>query len=60
MNNDSIIRKFFLWIAIVFVLELTWVGAEFLFEGVVHSSQVDAIYCCLLARYMVREAYRHE
>lgn len=32
------------------LLALMWVGAEYVFEGVVHSSYVDAFFCALLTR----------
>ena len=35
-------------------LALTWVGAEYVFEGAVHSSEVDAFVCALLARVLQR------
>ena len=32
------------------LLALMWVGAEYVFEGSVHTSGVDAFFCALLAR----------
>lgn len=31
-------------------LSLMWVGAEYVFEGAVHSSYVDAVVCAFLAK----------
>lgn len=36
-------------------LALMWVGAEYVFEGQVHSSGVDTFMCALLARVLQRE-----
>ena len=36
-------------------LALLWVGAEYVFEGQVHSSGVDTFVCALLARVLQRE-----
>ena len=34
-------------------LALMWIGAEWVFEGAVHTSAVDAVFCALLARSFV-------
>jgi len=34
------------------LLALIWVGAEYVFEGAVHSSHVDTVVCLLLAKLL--------
>lgn len=41
-----------LYLAILFVITLCWVGAEYLFEGYVHSSHVDGGVAGVLAYYI--------
>lgn len=36
-----------------FLLALMWIGAEYVFEGGVHSSPVDAVVCAVVARLLV-------
>lgn len=35
-----------------FLLGLMWVGAEWVFEGAVHTSAVDTAVCAVLARHI--------
>lgn len=46
--------NFLSWLIMYFVIALIWVGAEYTFEGAVHSSYVDAVVCGLLALYVSR------
>jgi hypothetical protein len=36
-----------------FLLGLMWVGAEWVFEGAVHTSAVDTVVCALTARLIM-------
>lgn len=42
---------------ILTILTLCWVGAEYVFEGAVHSSKVDSWIACLLSYYMTKELF---
>lgn len=46
------------WLVLYLILALVWIGAEYVFEGAVHSSHVDGAVNGLLAYYMLREV-RH-
>lgn len=37
-----------------FMMALMWVGAEYIFEGAVHKSVVDAFFCAMLSVCMLR------
>lgn len=44
---------------VVYILSgLCWIGAEYLFEGAVHSSKVDGYVLCLLAFCIVKDLNR--
>jgi hypothetical protein len=43
------------WCYFYFMLGLLWVGAEYVFEGAVHSSHVDSVVNAVLTTLMVRE-----
>lgn len=47
-------RAFLTFAFCYLMLALMWVGAEYVFEGMVHSSHVDGVVCALLARYVQR------
>ena len=47
-------KQFFEFLVYYTLLALMWVGAEYIFEGVVHSSAVDAVFCAVLARLIQR------
>ena len=34
------------------MLALMWIGAEWAFEGAVHTSAVDTVVCAMLARFV--------
>ena len=42
------------WICLYIMLALMWIGAEYAFEGAVHSSHVDSVVNALLAYYILR------
>lgn len=46
------------WLFIYVMIALMWIGAEYVFEGVVHSSHVDSVVNGLLASYMLRDWYK--
>lgn len=47
------------WICLYIALALMWMGAEYAFEGAVHSSHVDSVVNALLAYYIVRSTERN-
>lgn len=55
MKAVEIGAKVLVWVALLCFITLCWIGAEWLFEGAVHSSKVDGYFACLLAIYMVRD-----
>lgn len=55
MKALEIWAKFLAWAALLYLVTLCWIGAEWLFEGVVHSSKVDGFVAGTLAFYMVRD-----
>lgn len=42
------------WLFLYIALALMWIGAEYAFEGAVHSSHVDSAVNGLLAYYILR------
>lgn len=42
------------WLCLYITLALMWIGAEYAFEGAVHSSHVDSVVNALLAYYILR------
>lgn len=48
------------YVVVYLYLGLSWVGAEYLFEGAVHSSTVDGYVLALLTFCIVREINRLE
>ena len=54
MKALEIGAKILVWVGLWFIITLCWVGAEWLFEGVVHSSKIDCYFAGLLAFYMMR------
>ena len=42
------------WLCLYIMLALMWIGAEYAFEGAVHSSHVDSVVNALLAYYILR------
>ena len=49
-----------MYVAVYFIIGLCWIGAEYLFEGAVHSSMVDGWFCFYLTCYVVRDLKRLE
>lgn len=39
------------------IITCAWVGAEYLFDGVVHTSKVDDIFAIAVAYYLTRDVY---
>ena len=44
-----------LFISVLMVVSLTWVGAEYIFEGKVLPSKVDGFFAIALACYVTRD-----
>ena len=42
-------------VAIFFGSGLMWVGAEHVFEGVVHTSYIDSVVCMILSFFVFKE-----
>ena len=55
MKYFDIFAYFIVWIVVLFFITLCWTGAEYIFEGVVHTSEVDAYVASILAVYVVRD-----
>lgn len=39
------------------LITCAWVGAEYIFDGAVHTSKVDGILTTVVAYYFIRDAY---
>lgn len=50
MNWRDVGSQFLEFLVYFFLLALMWVGAEWVFEGTVHTSNVDTVVCAMLAR----------
>ena len=46
------------YIGIFCLIDLVWVGAEYVFEGAVHTSMVDGFICALLSYHIVKDIMR--
>lgn len=46
------------YIGVFFLIDLVWVGAEYLFEGAVHTSKVDGFICGILSYHIVKDIMR--
>lgn len=46
------------YIGVFFLIDLVWVGAEYLIEGAVHTSKVDGYICALLSYHIVKDIMR--
>ncbi len=49
----------FSWLFLYVMIALIWIGAEYMFEGAVHSSHVDSVVNGILATYALRDWYRN-
>ena len=49
-----------MYVVVYIIADLCWVGAEYLFEGGVHSSKVDGYVMALLTCYIVKDLKRLE
>lgn len=47
--------QFTLFLFVYMFIGLTWVGAEYVFEGIVHSSNIDSVANLILALYIFRD-----
>lgn len=43
------------WLVIYVVIALIWIGAEYAFENIVHTSYVDSVVCGVLAAFVSRK-----
>ena len=46
----NLFNKILEFVVYFFLLGLMWVGAEWVFEGTVHTSAVDTVVCAITAR----------
>ena len=51
--NDAV-----MYVAVYLLVGLCWIGAEYLFEGAIHSSSVDSWFAFYLTCYIVRDLNR--
>lgn len=49
-----------MYVVVYLLADLCWIGAEYLFEGAVHSSKVDGYVLALLTCYIVKDLKRLE
>lgn len=60
MNKHNVLTALSLIVIFVTTYALitcAWVGAEYLFDGTVHTSKVDGILTTAVAYYFTRDAY---
>ena len=50
----KLLESYLNWLCLYIALALMWIGAEYAFEGAVHSSHVDSVVNALLAYYILR------
>lgn len=44
------------WLTSIFLgISLMWIGAEHVFEGVVHTSYIDSVVCMILSFFVFKE-----
>lgn len=60
MKLRDTLTLLFAWGVIWLIVSLCWVGAEYVFEGAVHSSAVDGAVAALLAGAMLRYVMNYE
>ena len=58
MIRRIMFRRFITWLFLYDMIALLWVGAEYVFEGAVHSSHIDSVVNGILATYMLRDWYK--
>jgi hypothetical protein len=46
----NLLNKFLDFLLFFGMFGLMWIGAEWVFEGAVHTSDVDTVVCAMLAR----------
>lgn len=47
-----------LFFVVLYIVTLCWVGAEYLFEGVVHKSKVDGAIGVMLSCHIAKDIWR--
>lgn len=60
MNKHNVLTALSLIVIFVTTYALitcAWVGAEYIFDGAVHTSKVDGILATAVAYYFTRDAY---
>lgn len=60
MNKHNVLTALSLIVIFIVtyaIITCAWVGAEYLFDGVVHTSKVDDIFAIAVAYYLTRDAY---
>lgn len=60
MNKHNVLTALSLIVIFIVtyaIITCAWVGAEYLFDGVVHTSKVDGIFAIAVAYYLTRDAY---
>lgn len=60
MDRDiiEILTDVLAWITIYVLINLCWIGAEYAFEGMVHTSDVDGVVNGILAYYLLKDIRR--
>ena len=55
MKMLNVGAKIIIFLTLWILVSLCWVGAEFVFEGTVHSSKVDGYFSVLLAYFVLKD-----
>ena len=56
----SAAAKGLLFLLLYVMLDLCWIGAEYVFEGIVHGSRIDGVVLTWLCWLIMREIERFE
>lgn len=57
MNKHNVLTVLSLIVTTYALITCAWVGAEYIFDGAVHTSKVDGILTTAVAYYFTRDAY---
>lgn len=61
MNKHNVLTALSLIVIFIVtyaIITCAWVGAEYLFDGAVHTSKVDGMFTTAVAYYFTRDVYK--
>ena len=58
MKLIDILIQILLFCVVYVVISLSWIGAEYLFDGVVHTSHVDGFFAGILSYCITKDLIR--